>query len=143
MNRRLSQLGLCLLFVCTFVFLVPTDAAAQCNAAWVTNTFYGVGAKVSYNARNYTCQQAHTSQAGWEPPNVAALWVDNGACGGTSTPTNPPATATATNTATATPTGATTTPTNPPSATATSTATSATATPTNPPATATATNPTA
>jgi chitinase len=112
------------------VVLVPADASAQCNAAWAPNVSYSVGAKVSYSSRNYTCQQAHTSQVGWEPANVPALWVDNGSCtGGTPPPT---ATPTRTNTPTSTPTGATATPTVGGSATPTNT-------PTNPPPTNTPT----
>src|SRR5687768_4024704 len=110
MKRRSSRLAFGLLCLAA-LFALAADATAQCNAAWAANTFYSVGAKVSDGARNYTCQQAHTSQVGWEPPNVAALWIDNGACSGgtaTPTPTNPP---------TATPTGATATPTTPQSAT--------------------------
>ena len=28
----------------------------------------------TYNGGTYTCLQGHTSQTGWEPPNVPALW---------------------------------------------------------------------
>src|SRR5688500_1232369 len=90
--------------LCLFVWLAAgaTDASAQCNTGWTTNTFYSVGSLVSYSGRNYRCQQAHTSQAGWEPPNVPALWPDQGACSG-ATPTTPPrATATTAPRATAT-----------------------------------------
>ncbi|HCT81237.1 MAG TPA: hypothetical protein DGG94_21760 [Micromonosporaceae bacterium] len=44
------------------------------HPAWATNTAYATGDKVSYSGRNYRCIQSHTSQAGWEPPNVPALW---------------------------------------------------------------------
>src|SRR5262245_45113238 len=103
MSGRLSKVVAGLLFVCALALLLPADASAQCNAAWATNTFYGVGTKVSYASVNYTCQQAHTSQVGWEPPNVPALWVNNGSCsgGGTATPTptqTSPGTATPTST---------------------------------------------
>ena len=108
---RRPWVAVCLL-VGLGVLLVPQQASAQCNAAWAPNVFYGVGAKVSYSSRNYTCQQAHTSQVGWEPPNVPALWTDNGACSGGATPT-------ATARPTATPTGATATPTTRPSTTPT------------------------
>ena len=40
-------------------------------AAWVS---YKAGDIVSYNGKNYTCRQGHTSLAGWEPSNVPALW---------------------------------------------------------------------
>lgn len=29
---------------------------------------------VMYDGTEYSCLQAHTSQTGWEPPNVPALW---------------------------------------------------------------------
>jgi chitinase len=41
---------------------------------WAANTAYHVGDLVSYGGHSYRCIQAHTSQAGWEPPNVPALW---------------------------------------------------------------------
>jgi hypothetical protein len=44
-------------------------------AAWTTQFAYAVGARVSYNGETFEAIQAHTSQAGWEPPNVPALWV--------------------------------------------------------------------
>ena len=51
-----------------------TPTAPSGVAAWQPNTFYAVGARVSYGGRIYQCIQAHTSQTGWEPPNVPALW---------------------------------------------------------------------
>jgi len=33
-----------------------------------------VGALGTYGGATYKCIQAHTSQVGWEPPNVPALW---------------------------------------------------------------------
>ncbi|MFC4113202.1 glycosyl hydrolase family 18 protein [Nonomuraea zeae] len=56
-------------------------AAADAWAAWTT---YATGARVTYNGVEYECLQGHTSQPGWEPPNVPALWkVASG--GGTDT----------------------------------------------------------
>ena len=123
-----------IVLIAAAILSIGENASAQCNAAWTPGTFYGVGAKVSYSSRNYTCQQSHTSQVGWEPPNTPALWTDNGACsgGGTATPTTrPTSTPTARATATSTPTSGTTatprpsgtttaTPTSQPTATATS-----------------------
>ncbi|SCL18193.1 chitin-binding protein [Micromonospora pallida] len=43
--------------------------------AWQVGVAYAVGARVSYAGRTYECRQAHTSLAGWEPPNVPALWL--------------------------------------------------------------------
>ncbi|WP_328814280.1 carbohydrate-binding protein [Nonomuraea cypriaca] len=33
-----------------------------------------MGDRATYNGLSYECLQAHTALAGWEPPNVAALW---------------------------------------------------------------------
>jgi chitin-binding protein len=43
--------------------------------AWTAWTAYSVGQLVSYNGVIYRNIQAHTSQPGWEPPNVPALWA--------------------------------------------------------------------
>ncbi len=42
---------------------------------WAPQTVYAVGDHVLYQGVEYVCQQAHTSQVGWEPPAVPALWV--------------------------------------------------------------------
>lgn len=42
---------------------------------WQAGVFYAVGVHVLYNGLEYSCRQAHTSQIGWEPPNVLALWL--------------------------------------------------------------------
>lgn len=42
--------------------------------AWAAQTAYAVGDQVTYQGTTYSCLQAHTSQVGWEPPNVPALW---------------------------------------------------------------------
>jgi chitinase len=52
----------------------PTPTATGAYPAWVANHAYAVGNRVSYAGKNYQCLQAHTSQVGWEPPNVPALW---------------------------------------------------------------------
>lgn len=38
----------------------------------------GKGDVVTYSGRRYRCWQTHTSQIGWEPPKVPALWIDLG-----------------------------------------------------------------
>ena len=43
---------------------------------WKADTAYTVGFKVQRNGRLYKVVQAHTSQAGWEPENVASLWTE-------------------------------------------------------------------
>lgn len=72
---------------------------------WAPNVWYNVGDTATYNGVTYQTIQAHTSQVGWEPPYVPALWGSvNGPTnppGPTSTPTRTP---TKTNTPTRTPT---------------------------------------
>lgn len=41
---------------------------------WTTGVSYVVGDEVSHQGLDYRCRQSHTSQSGWEPPNVYALW---------------------------------------------------------------------
>jgi hypothetical protein len=67
--------------------LLPTAAPAQTVPNWAPNTAYAVGALVIYQSVEYKCLQAHTSQVGWEPPNVPALWQR---LSGTPTPTPTP-----------------------------------------------------
>lgn len=46
---------------------------------WAAGIEYAVGDVVAYpdvEATTYECLQAHTSQVGWEPPNVAVLWKE-------------------------------------------------------------------
>lgn len=55
-------------------------------AAWAYPVAYkgdntagaGKGDVVTHNGRRYRCWQTHTSQIGWEPPKVPALWIDLG-----------------------------------------------------------------
>ena len=42
---------------------------------WTAGTAYAIGDRRQYDGLLYRCVQAHTSQTGWEPPNVPALWV--------------------------------------------------------------------
>lgn len=44
--------------------------------AWSAGVSYAAGYKVQDNVRLWRCLQAHTSQAGWEPENVPALWEE-------------------------------------------------------------------
>ena len=43
---------------------------------WATDTAYPAGYKVQRNGKLWRCRQAHTSQEGWEPENVPALWEE-------------------------------------------------------------------
>lgn len=44
--------------------------------AWISGTAYTRGIRVRYNGTLYRCEQTHTSQAGWDPPTVPALWTE-------------------------------------------------------------------
>ena len=43
---------------------------------WTIDRAYAVGDKVQRNGKLWRCIQAHTSQIGWEPENVASLWTE-------------------------------------------------------------------
>lgn len=42
--------------------------------AWVVGEAVKIGDKRFYSGVWYECIQAHTTQEGWQPPSVAALW---------------------------------------------------------------------
>ena len=41
---------------------------------WAVGVLYAVNSQVTYSGKTYKCLQAHTSQAGWTPAAVPALW---------------------------------------------------------------------
>ena len=43
---------------------------------WAADTAYPAGHKAQHGGKLWRCVQAHTSQAGWEPENVASLWTE-------------------------------------------------------------------
>lgn len=51
------------------------ETVPQVFPEWRVDTEYVVGKRARYENKLYRCVQAHTSQEGWEPPNVPALWV--------------------------------------------------------------------
>lgn len=120
--RRSIYTTLALSVLLSLVFAASAGAAPTPadRGAWAPNVWYNVNDTVTYNGLTYYDIQAHTSQVGWEPPNVPALW---GLVSGTSTPTRtntptgPTNTPTRTPTRTNTPIGPTNTPTRTPAAT--------------------------
>lgn len=56
--------------------LTDDQAAAVPDAfpKWALDVAYKVDDRRRYAGALWKCIQAHTSQAGWEPPNVPALW---------------------------------------------------------------------
>ena len=65
------------LIVAVVAIFSNVSVHAQSAPAWAANTPYAVGNLVTYGGGTYKCLQAHTSQIGWEPPNVPALWTLN------------------------------------------------------------------
>lgn len=60
------------------VFLSDEDAltAIELYPAWAIGTEYSVDERIRYGEKLYRVVQAHTSQEGWEPPNVPALFTE-------------------------------------------------------------------
>ncbi|MEV8229281.1 alpha-lytic protease prodomain-containing protein [Streptomyces sp. NPDC079167] len=52
----------------------PTDPPTEPGGTWAAGTTYAAGAMVTYGGASYRCLQGHQAQAGWQPPNVPALW---------------------------------------------------------------------
>ncbi|MEU3459291.1 carbohydrate-binding protein [Streptomyces sp. NPDC006733] len=52
----------------------PPTTPPPGGGTWAPGTAYQAGQQVTYGGATYRCVQAHTSMAGWEPPNVPALW---------------------------------------------------------------------
>lgn len=44
------------------------------GSEWQAGVAYATNDEVTYQGTSYKCLQGHTSQVGWEPPNVPALW---------------------------------------------------------------------
>lgn len=60
------------------VSLSDADAleAVELFAPWVVGAAYRVTERVRYGGKLYRCEQAHTSQSGWEPDAAPALWTE-------------------------------------------------------------------
>ncbi|MBB5956364.1 streptogrisin C [Saccharothrix tamanrassetensis] len=44
------------------------------GTTWQPGVAYAAGSNVTYDGAGYRCLQGHTSQPGWDPPAVPALW---------------------------------------------------------------------
>ena len=51
------------------------ESVTELFPQWESGTTYEVGDRRQYDSLLYRCVQAHTSQVGWTPPQVPALWV--------------------------------------------------------------------
>jgi hypothetical protein len=61
------------LYIMPMAFLIIL-ASSVLAVDWTTEQSYNIGDVVTYNGQDYECIQAHTSQAGWTPTVVPALW---------------------------------------------------------------------
>ncbi len=50
--------------------------AVELFPLWRIGIDYEADQRVRFEDKLYKCVQAHTSQEGWEPPNVPALWTE-------------------------------------------------------------------
>jgi predicted chitinase/chitodextrinase len=62
------------------------SAAPACVGAWNSSAVYTGGMTASRNGHNYTAKWWTQNEA---PPGTTGVWADNGACGGSTTPTDP------------------------------------------------------
>lgn len=71
-NARLNQIE-------TALAPIPDEQAAELSTlfpAWGVGVEYPRSYRAQYHNKLYRCEQTHVSQAGWEPPNVPALWTE-------------------------------------------------------------------
>lgn len=71
-NARLNEIE-------TALEPIPDDTAAELTTlfpVWAAGVEYPLGYRAQYDGDLYKCVQAHTSQTGWEPPAVPALWTE-------------------------------------------------------------------
>lgn len=87
MRRILTLFAAALLVagVLSAVVPAPPAGAATCATPWNASTAYNGGAVVSRGGHNWSAKWWTQN----EPPGTAAVWTDQGACGG-GTPTDPP-----------------------------------------------------
>ena len=87
--RRILYLASALCVVLSLVFVAVASAApARADrGAWAVGVAYAVNDTVTYGGCTYKVIQAHTSQADWTPPAVAALFTQLSCGGGGATAT--------------------------------------------------------
>ena len=76
--KRSKALALRALIEKAAISLTDEDAlgGVELFPAWAADTSYALDVRVRYDGKLFRCVQAHTSQIGWEPPNVPALWTE-------------------------------------------------------------------
>ena len=78
MISRQKALALRRLIEKAAISLPDEDAleAVELYPVWAADTAYDAGIRVRYVDKLYRCEQGHTSQDGWKPPDIPALWTD-------------------------------------------------------------------
>ncbi|MBW4718707.1 glycoside hydrolase family 19 protein [Saccharothrix obliqua] len=66
----------------TVAVAATTASAAACAPAWSSSAVYTAGGTAAHNGRNWSAQWWTQN----ETPGSAAVWADQGACGGTNAP---------------------------------------------------------
>jgi len=61
--------------IVTAVYTIEEDNTNPTVKPWAAYSPYVKGDIVSYSGKNYECRQPHTALPGWEPANVASLWL--------------------------------------------------------------------
>jgi chitinase len=75
-------------------FAGSADAAAACAPAWSSTQVYVNGNAASQSGHNYTAKWWTQNESPATHSGQWDVWADNGACGGGTNPTTPPATTT-------------------------------------------------
>ncbi|WP_230420963.1 glycoside hydrolase family 19 protein [Actinomadura soli] len=88
MQRRTTLLGAALLAAGALSAILPMSpaTAADCATAWNASKVYTGGAVASHNGHNWTAKWWTQN----ESPGSTIVWADQGNCGGSSSPTDPP-----------------------------------------------------
>ena len=82
-RKLLAIIGLGGLILATLAGKPANAQTVSCTgvAAWsASSVSYAVGALVTYEGSEYKCIQANTSETGWDPVDVPALWSLVGTC---------------------------------------------------------------
>ncbi len=73
--RRICALFIIGVLVLLFSLAATGQAAtSHTSSQWQPGVFYSASKVVTFNNASYKCLYPHTAIAGWEPPNVSALW---------------------------------------------------------------------
>lgn len=74
-REKALKLKMAMESACGYLTDEQAEECTELFPAWEAGTTYAIGDRRKYDGLLYKCVQAHTSQEGWEPPQVPALWV--------------------------------------------------------------------